>query len=38
MQPDLRFGAYSARLPGVAVAVCNPVRMANRCVGQMISE
>jgi calcium-dependent phosphoinositide phospholipase C len=33
MQPDTRFGAYTARMPdGVAVA-CNPVRAAAKCAG-----
>ncbi len=31
MQPDRRFGPYTARLPDGATTVCNPVRQAQRC-------
>ncbi|HTQ15519.1 MAG TPA: phosphatidylinositol-specific phospholipase C1-like protein [Rhizomicrobium sp.] len=33
MDPDPRFGPYQVRLPGGAVAVCNPVRAADKCAG-----
>ena len=29
MHPDARFGAYRARLPGEAVARCNPIRRSD---------
>jgi hypothetical protein len=32
-QPDTRFSAYSARLPGTEIAVCNPQRSPERCAG-----
>jgi hypothetical protein len=38
MQPDPRFGSYSARLPGKATAVCNPVRAQKKCAGQAVAE
>ncbi len=34
--PDPRWPAYEARLPGGAVAVCNPVRQPERCAGLAI--
>lgn len=35
--PDTRFGnTYQVRLPGEAVAVCNPVRTAGRCGGATV--
>ena len=35
MQPDARFSSYAARLPGGAVAACNPVRAAKSCAGPL---
>jgi hypothetical protein len=31
MQPDLRFSAYTARMPQGVIAACNPVRAAGKC-------
>jgi hypothetical protein len=31
--PETRFSTYEARLPGGAVAVCNPRRAPERCAG-----
>ncbi|MDR3511146.1 MAG: phosphatidylinositol-specific phospholipase C1-like protein [Caulobacteraceae bacterium] len=31
--PDARFSSYQVRLPGEAVAVCNPVRAPKACAG-----
>jgi len=31
MQPDMRFSAYTARMPQGAIAACNPVRAAGKC-------
>ncbi|HEX3673384.1 MAG TPA: phosphatidylinositol-specific phospholipase C1-like protein [Rhizomicrobium sp.] len=33
MEPDLRFGPYSVRLPNGAIALCNPQRAPERCAG-----
>jgi len=38
MEPDKRFGPYSARLKDGEVAECNPVRAAARCAGLPIEE
>ena len=34
--PDTRLSSYEARLPGSAIAVCNPVRAATKCAGMPI--
>ncbi|HTT96662.1 MAG TPA: phosphatidylinositol-specific phospholipase C1-like protein [Rhizomicrobium sp.] len=31
MQPDMRFSAYTARMPQGVIAACNPVRAAGKC-------
>ncbi|HEY1631363.1 MAG TPA: phosphatidylinositol-specific phospholipase C1-like protein [Rhizomicrobium sp.] len=36
MEPDKRFGPYQARLPGGAIAVCNPQHGPERCSGQAL--
>ena len=39
MQPDPRWpGGYQARLPGDAVAVCNPLRASQACDGQPVER
>ncbi|HEY5338262.1 MAG TPA: phosphatidylinositol-specific phospholipase C1-like protein [Rhizomicrobium sp.] len=38
MEPDVRFGSYQVRLPGDAVALCNPQRAPERCAGLAITE
>ena len=36
MQPDTRFGPYQARIPGGAIALCNPQRKPERCSGNPV--
>ncbi|HZZ88931.1 MAG TPA: phosphatidylinositol-specific phospholipase C1-like protein [Caulobacteraceae bacterium] len=36
--PDARLSAYQARLPGGAIALCNPVRAAGKCGGLAIER
>jgi hypothetical protein len=34
--PDKRFGDYQVRLPGAAIALCNPVRVPGACGGMAL--
>jgi hypothetical protein len=38
IEPEPRFGDYQVRLPGDAIARCNPRRTASRCAGLAIEE